>query len=368
MGGSLTILATSSMKNYAEQTIEKLAKIVAHNPSKAIDLGEITGKLHCIKFADGEIEVEVLDSLRGKDVFLLGCSSRSAGGTSAEENKIELYHTVDAIMRSAPATLTLIEPYFSASRSDRTTRRNSVGFWIHSKTLVALGVNHIITFQLHSDKSKTAIDPVLCSFDDIPTSALIQGYIARNFIKTPDVLENTVQKEWVFCSVDAGGEGLAKKYANAFGAPLIVAHKQRDYQKTNMVESVKILSDSNIEGKTVWIIDDMIDTAGSVFTLIEALAAKKVAQICVAITHGIFSPPAIERLKDLQKRKLLGKLLCTDSNKLDPELLHELPCLEIIESTGLCAEVIYRIHNKLSLSPLFRGFSVGDFYATLSLF
>lgn len=326
------------------------------------------GTMRCIKFADGEMEVEVLDSLRGKDVYLLGSSSRSADGTSPEENKMELYHTIDAIKRSDPGSITLIEPYLSASRSDRTTRRNSVGFWIHAKILVSLGVNHMITFQLHSDKSKTAIDPVMCTFDDIPTSGLIQNYLARTFIRTPEYLENVVRKEWVFCSVDAGGEGLAKKYANAFGVPLVVAHKQRDYQKTNVVESVRILTDTNIQGKTVWIIDDMIDTAGSIHTLVHALNEKKVASVSIAITHGVFSPPASSRLKELKNLGLIEKILITDSQLPNPSLLAELPFVEVITSTELCADVIVRSHHELSLSALFDGFTVKDFYENLTLF
>ncbi|WP_461248888.1 phosphoribosyltransferase family protein, partial [Treponema sp. R6D11] len=95
------------------------------------------------------------------------------------------------------------------------------------------------------------------------------------YIKTLDNLENEVRKNWAFCSVDAGGEKIARIFANSFGSALVVAHKQRDYSRPNTVESINILSADPVENKSLWIVDDMIDTAGSIEKLIRALAQLK---------------------------------------------------------------------------------------------
>jgi ribose-phosphate pyrophosphokinase len=213
-----------------------------------------------VKFADGEMEVEVGTSLRGKDVYIFASAARNTQGLPVEENKQELYHTVDALRRAAAGKITLFEPYCTCSRSDRTTRRNSVGFWIHYKTLVSLGVDHIVTYNLHSDKSRTVVDPTVCSIEDVPASALLKEYITDTFIKTTDYPGEPCPENWLFCSVDAGGESVAKRFARAFGTQLVIAHKQRDYKKPNTVQSISILTSTDIEGKEIWIVDDMIDT------------------------------------------------------------------------------------------------------------
>src|SRR6056297_2763935 len=165
MRGELVVFSTRSMEDYADRVVYEMQTFpdfYGKGYSK-----QIRGELKTITFADGEIEVEVHTSIRGKDVFLFASAARNAYGLSVEQNKLELYHAIDAIRRAQPGRITLFEPFCTSSRSDRTTRRNSVGFWIHYKTLASLGTNHIITYQLHSEKSRTIVDPTLCAIDDI---------------------------------------------------------------------------------------------------------------------------------------------------------------------------------------------------------
>ena len=315
-----------------------------------------------------EIEVEVHTSIRGKDVFLFASAGRNAYGLSVEQNKLELYHAIDAIRRSQPARITLFEPFCTSSRSDRTTRRNSVGFWIHYKTLTSLGVDHIITYQLHSDKSKTVVDPRVCAIDDVPASPLIKEYITDSFIRKPDVLNSTVREDWLFCSVDAGGENAARKYARAFGTKLMIAHKQRNYDKTNTVESINILTDTEIEGKEVWIVDDMIDTGGSVYTLVKELKHRGVETINIAIIHPVFSDPATERLRELHDSGMLDRLIVTDTLEVADDLHRALPFLHVVSSARLSAEIIMRMHEEQSLSPFFDDFDPRHYLSNLKLF
>jgi ribose-phosphate pyrophosphokinase len=152
-------------------------------------------------------------------VFLFASAARNEAGIGVEEAKIELYHAVDALKRSQAERVIVFEPFVSSSRSDRTTRRNSVGLWVHFKTLVSLGVCHIITFQLHSDKSKTMLDPTVCPIDDVPGLRLLKKRLCDVYIRDVETLENEVRQHWAFCSVDAGGEKLARRFANSFGTP-----------------------------------------------------------------------------------------------------------------------------------------------------
>lgn len=366
MRGELLILSTRSLIDYASRVAYQIETFPDFR-SRARPR-DFVGKLRAVGFADGELEVEVHTSIRGKDVFLFSMAGRNEEGLTVADNRLELYHAIDAIKRAQPGRITLFEPYCSSSRSDRTTRRNSVGFWVHYKTLVSLGVDHIITYQLHSEKSKTVVDPNLCAIDDVPANALIQEYLADNFIKTHERLEHHVRENWVFCSVDAGGEGVAKQYARAFGTKLVIAHKQRNYHKTNTVESMNLLSDSPIEGKEVWIVDDMVDTGGSVYSLVKELRKRKVSKVNIAAIHAVFSHPAVQRLQSLFDDGLLDKVVVTDTIPFSEELRRQMPFLHVVSSARLTAEIVVRMHEEQSLSPFFDEFDAWEYLSSMKLF
>jgi len=329
---------------------------------------EFVGVLEPVKFADGEIEVEVKSSLRGKDVFLFANAARNNLGLSVEENKLELYNAVDALRRAQAGRITLFEPYVSSSRSDRTTRRNSVGFWVHYKILQSLGVDHIITYSLHSDKSRSVVDPTCCGMDDVPATVLLKEYLTDTFIKSSEVLENEVRDDWLFCSVDAGGEGVAKQFARAFGTKLVIAHKQRDYDQQNTVDSINILTDTDIRGKKMWIVDDMIDTAGSVYALVRELNKRGVGSISIAGVHPVFSPPAVSRLRKLNDEGLLENLVVVDTVECPESLKHQMPFLHVVSSARLSAEIIMRVNEEGSLSPFFEPFNAQQYLSSMKLF
>jgi ribose-phosphate pyrophosphokinase len=268
---------------------------------------------------------------------------------------------VDALRRAQAQRITVFEPYCGPGRSDRLTRRNSVGLWLHFKILISLGIDHYITFQLHSEKSKTFIDPALCAVDDIPARALLKRYLCDNFIMTREKLHNDVRKKWLFCSVDAGGEGLAKRFAASFGTRMVISHKQRDYSAANTVESINILTAEPIEGKTLWVIDDMIDTGDSMSKLVRELASRSPAALNIAIVHPVFSPPALDRLGELCAEKLIGTILVTDTIPCTPEIRRTLPCLRVVSSTHLASEIVFRLNSELPLSSLLAQFNADDY-------
>jgi ribose-phosphate pyrophosphokinase len=359
MRGRLKVFSTRSLAAYRREVGKALRAYPRYHDGS--DYSDFEGELTVSKFADGEMEAEIGTSVRGCDVFLFAGGSRGTGSVSAEENKLETYHAVDALRRAQAQRITVFEPYCAPGRSDRLTRRNSVGLWLHFKVLISLGIDHYITLQLHSEKSKTFIDPAICDVDDIPGQALLKSYLCDNFILTRDRLYDEVRNNWMFCSVDAGGEALAKRFAASFGTKIVVCHKQRDYSAANTVESISILTAEPIEGKTLWIIDDMIDTADSVTKLVKELARRKPASINIAVVHPVFSPPALERLGPLCDEKLLGTILVTDTVQCSREVLKRLPCIRVVPSTQLAAEIIYRLNSELPLSPLLAEFNADSY-------
>jgi ribose-phosphate pyrophosphokinase len=354
------------MRDYAFRVVSHLIKF----PSLSGMADEINGAdlLKTDRFADGEMEVVINSSIRGKDVVLFTSCARNEAAVGVEEAKIELYHTVDALKRAQAEKIIVFEPFVSCSRSDRTTRRSSVGLWVHVKILSSLGASHIVTYQLHSDKSKSMVDPAKCLVDDIPALTLLKRYLCDVYIRSIENLEQVVRPNWAFCSVDAGGEKLARGFANAFGAPLVVAHKQRDYSKSNTIESINILSAEPIEGKVLWIVDDMIDTAGSVESLVHALTPLRPKEVNIIAVHALFSPPAAQRLNRLREKGHLNRIMVTDTVCCSCEMPELISFLEVVPSAELSARIIRTIVSNASMSKLMRPFDAGIYLKSPGLF
>jgi ribose-phosphate pyrophosphokinase len=358
------IAATRSMRTYASQVISHLSKFPSFQ-NAVIDGVDL---LRTDRFADGEMEVVVNTSIRGKDVILFTSAARNDAGIGVEEAKIELYHTVDALKRSQAARVIVFEPYVSCARSDRTTRRSSVGLWVHLKILADLGTRHFITYQLHSDKSRSMVDPTICLVDDIPALTLLKQYLCDVYIRNIGTLEKEVRGNWAFCSVDAGGEKLGRDFANSFGAHLVVAHKQRDYSKSNTIESVNILSAEPVEGKVLWIVDDMVDTAASVEGLIRALEPLHPAEINLIAVHALFSSPAAKRLTQLAEEGLLNHIMVSDTISCPHCLTEDIPNLEVVPSSWLSARIVRTIVTNNSMTKMLRPFSADIYLNSPNLF
>lgn len=348
------ITATRSTREYASKVVKHIARLPSFREKAAAINGVDLIQTDC--FADGELEVRVKSSIRGKIVILFTACSRNEAEISVTEAQIELFHAVDALKRSQAEKIIVFEPFVSCSRSDRTNHRGSVGLWVHFRTLSGLGARQIVTYQLHSDKSKSILDPTCCVIDDIPALNLLKRYLCDRYIRDYETLAREVRPNWAFCSVDAGGEKLARGFADAFGANLVVAHKQRDYSTVNKIESINILSAVPIEGKVLWIVDDMIDTAASVESLIRALGPLAPAEINIIAVHPILSPPASERLRRLSDEGLLRRVMVTDTVYCPASLPETIPSLEVVSSAKLSADVIGAIVNHSSMEKLLAVF------------
>jgi ribose-phosphate pyrophosphokinase len=212
------------------------------------------------------------------------------------------------------------------------------------------------------------IDPAVCIMDDSPALTLLKQRLCDVYIKDLETLEKIVRPSWAFCSVDAGGEKLARKFSNSFGVSLVVAHKQRDYSRRNTVECVDILSSEPVEGKILWIVDDLVDTSGSVETLIQALIPLKPAEINLMAVHAVFSKPAAEKLKKLSSQGQLNHIIVTDTVCCTQSELDSLPNLEVVPSAELSARVIRTILSNGSMAKLLREFNAEIYLKSTPLF
>ncbi len=361
MDPMFSVLATRSCVSYARQVVASI--LSSSNYQLENHTIDYTNSLTVTTFADGEMEVTLNESVRGRVVFLFTTCARNESGLSVEECKIELYHTVDVLKRSQAAKIHVFEPYISCSRSDRTTRRNSVGFWIHYKTLISLGCDHVITYQLHSDKSKTVFDPCLCSIDDVPAISLLQRYLCETDVKTCEYLRTHIRDNWAFCSVDAGGEKLASKFARSFETQLIVAHKQRSATRPDTIDNFTIFTSGDLDGRTIWIVDDMIDTAGSIYGLVRELRKRAKRAINVMIIHPVLSGPAISRITELKDEGSLGRLVVCDTVFCETPA-QRLPFMEVIKSGDFSARIITTIVQNQQMSDIIDRFSPDAFLTT----
>jgi ribose-phosphate pyrophosphokinase len=361
------ITATRSMRAYAARVVDQLLKFSEFSNIKGASNVNAVQILRTDIFADGEMEVVIEESIRGKDVVLFASCARNEANIDVNTAKIELYHTIDALKRGQAGKIIVFEPYVSCSRSDRTARRSSVGLWCHLKTLASMGMEHFITYQLHSDKSKSMLDPNICVIDDIPGHTLLKRHLCDAYIHNKEFLVNEVRPNWAFCSVDAGGEKLARNFADAFGTPLVVAHKQRSYTKINTVDSVNILSAEPLEGKTLWIVDDMVDTGGSVKSLIQAIHAHKPKEVNLIIMHALFSNPASTMLNQFIAEGLLNRIVASDT-VYHPCLTDHITNLEIVPSANLSAKIIRNIVMSSPMGKLFKMFNVEKYLSSQSLF
>ncbi len=290
-----------------------------------VPLANITLK----KFACGEIFVNLEDSVRGKHVFIINTTTRY----TVNEDFMETFLMCDAAKRSFAKKVHVILPYFGYSRQDKIHKaREAISAKLMAKLLVEAGADHLITLHLHADQIQ--------AFFDVPVDNLNAKYIFVEELKK-EKIENPV-----VVSPDAGGAKYAKKFADALGADLALLHKTRpDHNKAEMMSNVI----GDVKGKTPILVDDMVDTAGSVLgaknALIEAGANDNVYLVA---THPIFSGPAVDRLAEAN----FHKILVTNSLPL-PEDAEKKLNLQVVSVAPLVANVIQNVLEKRSVSKLF---------------
>lgn len=364
-------LDTASFFFMAEDEIELLKANSDNEETLAKFIASyLTGGLNYFFHRNGAIEVSIKDSARRKDVFIFHTFTPSKctdyNGTEKEltlsDQELLLYNTLDAFVEAKTDSITIFELNLGQARSDRPKGRGSCNLRTFFRNITANGADHIMMYQIHSKKSLIGIDNRYTAYDNIKGESLLKKFILRNYVKTVANYNTEVLNNWIFSSVDAGGKEFAASFAKTFKVPLLVVDKRRN-SLTNNIEEVTVLKPDmlSIEGKTVFIVDDMIDSGGSIVDVCRKYKQLGAKEINVAVVYGLFAPPAEERLQKLRAEGALNRVIAADLVMPDADFMKRNPYIDIADTTYTTSRVIQRTNQGRSLEKYFMSLDAVDY-------
>lgn len=315
------------MKNkitvFALSASQDLAKNIAKN------LGTELGKSKVHHFADGEILVEIDESVRGKDVFIVQSTSNPV-----TENLMEILVLVDALKRASAKEITAVIPYFGYARQDRKAKpRQPITSKLVADLLTVAGVDRVVTVDLHARQIQ--------GFFNIPVDEMEALPLLYKYFKAKDIPDLCV------VSPDHGGATRARKLSEALDCPIAIIDKRRP--KPNVAEVMGIIGD--VSGKNCILVDDMIDTAGTICAGADVLMEKGAKSVYIACTHGVLSGPASERLQKCAATEVVicDTIAIPEEKKFDK--------LVQVTVADLLAHTIENIENNLPVSDVFSQYN-----------
>ncbi|MFQ6611618.1 MAG: ribose-phosphate diphosphokinase [Fidelibacterota bacterium] len=310
----------TSLKLFTGRSNPELAEKIA--ASLDLDLGPLT----ITNFADGELWVKFEENIRGCDVFIIQPTNSPA------ENILELVLILDAAVRASANTVTAVVPYFGYGRQDRKdTPRVPISSRVMVDLLTASGADRIITMDLHSTQIQ--------GFATIPFDHLYSRMVLMDALKK----QNLNPEETVVLAPDVGSTRMSQAYAKRLGMHFALIDKRR--YAPNEAEVMHLIG--KLKGKDVLIIDDMIDTAGTVVNAVEAAMVNGARSVIAAATHAILSYPAVDRIRN----SVIKKLIVTDTVSIPDE--KKLDKMEIVTVANVFGEAIQRVYEGRSVSALF---------------
>jgi len=300
------------------------------NPQLSREIAEALGvplaELSIFRYADGEVGVRIEESVRGADVFVIQPTC-----PPVNENLMELLVIVDALRRASADRITAVLPYFGYARQDRKMRpREPISAKLVANLLTAAGCHRLLAVDLHAGQLWGFFDIPL---DHLPSRMILADYFAGKH------LENVV-----VVSPDVGGVPRAREFAKQLGAPIAIIDKRRD-RPNDVKEVVHVIG--KVYRRTAIIVDDIIDTAGTLTMGAQALWRRGVAAVYACATHAIFSGPAVQRLAHSR----IAEVVVTNTIPLAPQKLVDK--VTVLSVAPLLAEAIRRIHQDTSVSELF---------------
>jgi ribose-phosphate pyrophosphokinase len=287
-------------------------------------LGMEVGAAQIRQFSDGEIWVKYNENIRGTDLFVVQPTF------APPRNLLELLMMIDAARRASARRITAVIPYFGYARQDRKDQpRVSVTAKLVANLITTAGADRVLTMDLHA--------PQIQGFFDIPVDHLYSATIFSEYFREMNIPNLTV------VSPDTGGIPMARAYAKRLQAPLALIDKRRP--EPDVAEVMNIIGE--VDGRNILIIDDIVDTAGTLVTAAAALRKHGAERVYAACTHPILSGKAIQRLKE----SAITELVVTDSVPLPPE--KQIDRIKVLSAAELFGEAIRRIHEERSISVLF---------------
>lgn len=285
--------------------------------------GQDLGKIIFQQFSDGEFEPVLDQTVRGGRVFLIGSTFPPA------DNLLELLLMIDASKRASAKSITVVIPYFGLARQDRKDKpRAPIGAKLVANLLTAAGATRIMTMDLHADQIQ--------GFFEIPVDHLYASTIFIDYINQLGLENLTI------ASPDMGGAKRAKNYAGHLGADVVIAYKER--KKANVVDEMFLIGD--VKDRNVILIDDMIDTAGTLCKAAEILIKHGARSVRAMATHGVLSGNAYENINN----SALAEVIVTDSIPVKTELSDK---IKVLSCAHLFADVMNMVHNNESISEKF---------------
>jgi len=296
-----------------------LAKAIAEKIETSLGDGEV------VRFSDGEVSVRIEESVRGADVFIIQSTC-----APTNDNLMELLVMIDALKRASAKRITAVIPYYGYARQDRKTRpRDPITAKLVANLLTVAGADRILAIDLHAG--------AIQGFFDIPVDHMTAVPILAEHFTDRD------RSELVVVSPDMGGVTRARDMAERLGVPIAIIDKRRP--QANVAEIMNIIGD--IRGKKAILVDDIIDTAGTITLGAQALLDHGAKEVYACCTHPVFSGPAMDRLA----KAPITELVVSDTILLPDE--KQLPTIKTCSVAELLADAIVRIHEDLSISTLF---------------
>lgn len=281
-----------------------------------------------VRFANGEIFCEIEKHVRGADVFVVQSTC-----TPVNDNVMELLIMIDALKRASASSITAVIPFYGYARQDRkASPRTPISAKLVADIVTVAGANRVITMDLHAGQIQ--------GFFNIPFDNIFASPVILNYIKKEIFNENTI-----FVSPDAGGVERVRFYAKKMNAEIAMIDKRRTGK--NIAEAMNIIG--NVNGKECIIIDDMIDTAGTLVEACKALRKHGATKIYACATHPVFSDPAIKRISECAE---LDRVIVTDTIPLT-EVAKKVDKIKVLSTAELLAKAIHRTFNNDSVSSLF---------------
>ncbi len=288
-------------------------------------LGVSISDMLVTQFSDGEVRVRINESIRGADVYVFQSLSYPAN-----QHIMELLLIVDALRRSSAGRITAVIPYFAYARQDRQDKpRTPISARLLADLVTVAGTQRVVTMDLHS--------PQIQGFFDIPVDHLSAMPVIYDYMKRNLILENPI-----VVSPDAGGVERARQLANRLGCSIAIIYKRRP--EPNKAEVLDVVGD--IEGKEAIIVDDLIDTAGTMVAAANMLINRGARRVLACATHGVFSGPAVERLTNSP----IEQVIITNTIPMGDKMFAK---LRVVSVAPLLGEAIKRIHEEESVSSLF---------------
>ncbi len=315
----------SSMMVFAGNATPEVAQAVAD------ELGIPVGRAIVGRFSDGEIQVEILENVRGHDVFVVQSTCQPTN-----DNLMELLIMVDALRRSSAGRITAVIPYFGYARQDRRVRsaRVPISAKVVANLITVVGVDRVLTVDLHADQVQ--------GFFDLPVDNIYASEVLLDDIRS----RNADASEWTIVSPDVGGVVRARAFAKRLGDKLAIIDKRRP--KPNVSKVMHIIG--NVDGLKCLIVDDMVDTAGTLCEAASALKAHGAVRVAACITHPVLSGPAVDNIRNSE----LDELVVTDTIPLSDEA-RECERIRVVSMAPVIAETMRRINREESVSSLFES-------------